>query len=177
MIVDLGFGILVITLVVTLYASVAAIVGVSTKDQRWIDSARYASLITFGLITLAAGCIIYLIVTGHYEVSYVYAVSSSSMPFYLKLTALWGGQSGSLIFWSWLMSALVRSSVCENFIPSSLSLLPTKCTVIDSISICSVVSIKKRKWCVIYKKSIYYWKPEDRSRRSEARSRKVKSED
>ena len=90
MIVELGFGILVITLVVTVYASVAAIVGVSTKDQRWIDSARYASLITFGLITLVAGCIIYLIVTGHYEVSYVYAVSSSSMPIYLKLTALWG---------------------------------------------------------------------------------------
>ncbi len=115
MIVDLGFGILVITLVVTIYASVAAIVGVSTKDQRWIDSARYASLITFGLITLAAGCIIYLIVTGHYEVSYVYAVSSSSMPFYLKLTALWGGQSGSLIFWSWLMSAFTSAVMLRNW--------------------------------------------------------------
>ena len=27
------------------------------------------------------------------------------MPDYLKLTALWGGQAGSLLFWSWLMAA------------------------------------------------------------------------
>ncbi len=91
------------------YGATAAIIGVSRKDQRWIDSARYASLITFPLITLAVLCIIYLIVTGHYEVSYVYSVSSSTMPLYLKLTALWGGQSGSLVFWSWLMSAFTSA--------------------------------------------------------------------
>ena len=27
------------------------------------------------------------------------------MPTYLKVTAWWGGQAGSLFFWSWLMSA------------------------------------------------------------------------
>ncbi len=27
------------------------------------------------------------------------------MPTYLKITAWWGGQAGSLVFWSWLMSA------------------------------------------------------------------------
>jgi cytochrome c-type biogenesis protein CcmF len=26
------------------------------------------------------------------------------MPLYLKITALWGGQAGSLVFWSWLLS-------------------------------------------------------------------------
>lgn len=109
MIVNLGFGILVITLVLTLYGAIAAIIGISVKDQRWIDSARYSSLLSFPLITLAVGCILYLIVTGHYEVSYVYSVSSSAMPLYLKLTALWGGQSGSLVFWSWLMSAFTSA--------------------------------------------------------------------
>ena len=109
MIVNLGFGVLVITLLLTLYGATAAIIGVSRKDQRWINSARYSSLLTFPLITLAVLCIIYLIITGHYEVSYVYAVSSSTMPLYLKLTALWGGQSGSLVFWSWLMSAFTSA--------------------------------------------------------------------
>jgi cytochrome c-type biogenesis protein CcmF len=109
MIVNLGYGVLILTLFLTLYGATAAIVGVSRNDQRWIDSARYASLITFPLITLAVLCIIYLIVTGHYEVSYVYSVSSSTMPLYLKLTALWGGQSGSLVFWSWLMSAFTSA--------------------------------------------------------------------
>ncbi len=62
-------------------------------------------LLTFPLLTLAAGVLITLLVNGHYEVQFVYEVTSRSMPTYLKVTAWWGGQSGSLLFWSWLMSA------------------------------------------------------------------------
>jgi cytochrome c-type biogenesis protein CcmF len=36
-------------------------------------------------------------------------VTSNSMPLYLKVTALWGGQAGSLIFWSWLMAAFASA--------------------------------------------------------------------
>ena len=66
-------------------------------------------LLTFPLLTVAVLCIIYLLVSGHYEIQYVSEVSSSSMPVYLRMTALWGGQSGSLIFWSWLMSAFASA--------------------------------------------------------------------
>lgn len=104
MMVQFGFGSLILALVVTLYAAVAAVVGVSTKDRRWVDSARKAALATFPMVTLVVGILAYLIVSGHYEVAYVYSVSSSVMPLYLKLTALWGGQAGSLLFWSWLMA-------------------------------------------------------------------------
>ena len=31
------------------------------------------------------------------------------MPFYLRATALWGGQAGSLLFWSWLLSAFATA--------------------------------------------------------------------
>ena len=37
------------------------------------------------------------------------AVTSNSMPFYLKVTALWGGQPGSLVFWSWLLAAFASA--------------------------------------------------------------------
>ncbi len=40
---------------------------------------------------------------------YVYNVTSNSMPLYLRITALWGGQSGSLVFWSWLMAAFASA--------------------------------------------------------------------
>jgi cytochrome c-type biogenesis protein CcmF len=57
------------------------------------------------LLTLVAGVLIYLLITNHFEVRFVYQVTSRSMPTYLKVTAWWGGQAGSLLFWSWLMSA------------------------------------------------------------------------
>jgi cytochrome c-type biogenesis protein CcmF len=49
--------------------------------------------------------LITLLVRGDFNVQFVYEVTSNSMPIYLKVTAWWGGQSGSLLFWSWLMSA------------------------------------------------------------------------
>jgi cytochrome c-type biogenesis protein CcmF len=66
-------------------------------------------LLFFPLITLAVMTLAYLLVTGHYELQYVYSVTSNDMPFYLKLTALWGGQAGSLVLWSWLMAAFASA--------------------------------------------------------------------
>jgi len=105
MIADFGFGVLVVTFLVTLYSVFAAIYGEHKKSGALIESARRAMLLTWPLLTLAAGILIYLLITNHFEVKFVYEVTSKSMPTYLKVTAWWGGQAGSLLFWSWLMSA------------------------------------------------------------------------
>ncbi|RPI27853.1 MAG: heme lyase CcmF/NrfE family subunit, partial [Chloroflexota bacterium] len=83
--------------------------GALKRSPAWVDSARNAMVLTWPLVTLAALSIIYLLVNGHYEYEYVALVTSDSMPFYLRVTALWGGQSGSLVFWSWLMSAFASA--------------------------------------------------------------------
>ncbi len=109
MIANLGFGALVITFLISIYGIAAAIYGVRSQSPAWVDSARNAMLLTWPLVTLAALSIILLLVTGHYEVEYVAQVTSNSMPLYLRITALWGGQSGSLVFWAWLMSAFASA--------------------------------------------------------------------
>src|SRR5215216_174066 len=105
MIANFGFGVLAVSFIVTLYSVFAAIYGERTKNPAMVESARRAMLLTWPLLTLTAGILIYLLVNNHYEVQFVYEVTSRSMPTYLKITAWWGGQSGSLLFWSWLMSA------------------------------------------------------------------------
>ena len=109
MIANFGFGALIITFIVSLFALAASVYGVRKNSLAWVESARKAMLLTFPLITLVALAIIVLLVSGQYEVQYVYNVTSDSMPLYLKITALWGGQSGSLIFWSWLMAAFTTA--------------------------------------------------------------------
>lgn len=109
MVTNFGFGALVITFVVALYGIGAAAYGVRKNSLAWVESARLAMLLTFPLISLSVLAILYLLVTGHYEVQYVYNVTSSIMPFYLRVTALWGGQAGSLVFWSWLLSAFASA--------------------------------------------------------------------
>jgi cytochrome c-type biogenesis protein CcmF len=105
MIANFGFGVLAISFTVTLFSVFAAIYGERTKNAAMLESARRAMLLTWPLLTLTAGILIFLLVNDHYEVQFVYEVTSRSMPTYLKVTAWWGGQSGSLLFWSWLMSA------------------------------------------------------------------------
>jgi len=105
MIADFGYGVLVVSFLAALYAVGAAVMGANSKSPQLVESARRAMLLTWPLITLSAAALIYLLVNDHYEVQFVYEVTSRSMPTYLKVTAWWGGQAGSLVFWSWLMSA------------------------------------------------------------------------
>ena len=109
MVANFGYGALVITFLLTIYGSFAAIYGARRSDPRWVGSARLAMLLTFPLLTLSALALIYLLVNGHYEVEFVASVTSNSMPMYLKVTGWWGGQSGSLLFWAWLMSAFASA--------------------------------------------------------------------
>ena len=109
MIANLGYGALAISFLVSLYGIGAAYYGARKKDHAWVASARNAMLLTFPLVTVAALSIVYLLVTNAYEVDYVTSVTSNSMPFYLKVTALWGGQAGSLVFWSWLLAGFASA--------------------------------------------------------------------
>jgi cytochrome c-type biogenesis protein CcmF len=109
MLAQFGFGILVVTFLLALFSVGAAIFGYYSKSARWVESARRSLQLTFPLICIASLALIYMLVTGHFEVEYVYSVTSLDMPAYLKVTALWGGQAGSLLFWSWLMSAFATA--------------------------------------------------------------------
>jgi cytochrome c-type biogenesis protein CcmF len=106
---NFGFGVLVISFLVSLYGIGAALYGGLKNRPNWVESARLAMLLTFPLITIASLVAIYLLAAGRYEVAFVYNVTSNSMPLYLRVTALWGGQAGSLLFWSWLLSAFTTA--------------------------------------------------------------------
>lgn len=109
MLVEFGFGILVLAFITALFSVGAAIFGYFVKSDRWAESARRALQLTFPLISLSALILVCQLATGHFELEYVYSVTNREMPLYLKITALWGGQAGSLVFWSWLMSAFAMA--------------------------------------------------------------------
>jgi len=101
---DLGLGILVITMIVSLYAIGAAIAGVKMHSPLLVDSARLGVMVTFPLLSAAVLIMVILLATGHFEFAFVYRSANLEMPLYLNIASLWGGQSGSLLFWSWLLS-------------------------------------------------------------------------
>src|SRR5437879_13227846 len=61
------------------------------------------------LITLAMGSLVYLFLTDNFSLAYVVGHSNRDLPTFYKFAALWPGQEGSLMFWSWLLSIYVFS--------------------------------------------------------------------
>src|SRR3972149_10428429 len=122
MILTLGLTSLLLAFACAIYAAVVALLAaqplgapsgnsqLATRNSL-IASARNAAMLTCPLLTLSSLSLIILIVQGHYEVEYVANVSSLSMPWYLKVTALWGGQAGSVVFWSWLVVASTTAAL------------------------------------------------------------------
>jgi cytochrome c-type biogenesis protein CcmF len=101
---EIGYIVTTLAFVLAIYAAVVAVVGMRLRRPELIISARNAVFGVTGLITIAVIIIEYLLITGHYQTKYVYEVSNRAAPLYFRMFALWGGQNGSLLFWSWLMS-------------------------------------------------------------------------
>ncbi len=115
MIPDLGYLALILALAAAVFAAGAAYYGRHTNQPRWIESARNATIATFPLITISCLLMIYSLVQGDFSVEYVWRVSSRDMPTYLKITALWGGQAGSLLFWNFLLSIFTAAAMARNW--------------------------------------------------------------
>lgn len=115
MFVEFGYGVLVVSFLVTIYSGVAAYYGATKKLSGWVESARRAQLLSFPLISIASLVLIYLLVNNRFEVTFVYEVTSLTMPTYLKITAWWGGQAGSLLFWSWLLAVFTSLVTLRNW--------------------------------------------------------------
>src|SRR5258708_19952189 len=91
------------------YAFVGGIAAILTRHPLLIKSARQAGIATCGLIFLATGSLVYLFFSDSYWASYVVAPSNRDLATLYKIAALWSGQEGSLLFWSFLLAGSVFS--------------------------------------------------------------------
>ena len=76
----------------------------SRKQHEISATVRFLTNLGFGLHTLSLIALLYMQVSQDYSNAYVVGVINPALPTYLKMTALWGGQAGSLFFWSWIIN-------------------------------------------------------------------------
>ena len=107
MLADIGLIALVIAFLLSLYATFLSLYGGRYGRPLLVDSARNASLLVFPMLTIPVLVIVYSLYVYDFSLAYVYDVSSRAMSSFLRVTALWGGQQGSVLFWAWLMAAFV----------------------------------------------------------------------
>ena len=101
---NIGALALLLAFCICLYAIVASVTGFLRRKPFLALSAERAVLAVWILVTSAAGILVYSLITGDYRMAYVASHTDRSMPLFYKFAAWWGGQEGSLLFWSWLLA-------------------------------------------------------------------------
>ena len=108
-----GFS-LCLALALTIYALAASILGVTREKDRLIYSSYRAVVAVWVAVTIAIGVLLFAFFNDNFYISYVAAHSNRALPWYYKITSLWAGQEGSLLFWSWLLAGYAAVAVWTN---------------------------------------------------------------
>ena len=112
--IDIGYFALCLSLAASGYAVFACVLGARRNDGGLIRSGENATLSLCGLLTLSVGTLWYALLTHDFQVEFVAENSNRAMPLLYIVSALWGGQSGSILFWSWLLSVYGAAVVVVN---------------------------------------------------------------
>jgi cytochrome c-type biogenesis protein CcmF len=95
---------LALGLLLAVYSIGANIYGLRKRNGEVIASARHALWAMTAMVALAACALWMGLLRSDFSLEYVASYSSTTLPTIYKITALWGGQQGSLLFWTLLLS-------------------------------------------------------------------------
>ena len=100
---------LMLAFVCAVYAFVGGIAAILTRHPLLVKSTRQAGIASCCLIFLATFSLEYLFFSDNFSIAYVVSHSNRDLSTFYKIAALWSGQEGSLLFWSFLLAIYVFS--------------------------------------------------------------------
>lgn len=101
---NIGALSLLLAFCAAIFALISSVVGAWRKNLFLVAASRRAVYLVWALITTASGLLLYGLIEGDYRLQYVAMHANKAMPLMYKITAWWGGQEGSLLFWSWILA-------------------------------------------------------------------------
>lgn len=91
-------------LALAIYAFIIFILGIYKQDQRLVDSGKSATLAVFILASISMVILFTALGTSQLQFEYVASYTSTDLPLVYKLAALWAGNSGSLLLWTFFLT-------------------------------------------------------------------------
>jgi cytochrome c-type biogenesis protein CcmF len=93
-----------LALLLSAWATVVGFVGGAQQRPELIRSARRATYALCGVLVVASFALIVALVKHDFNVAYVASYTSRNLPLVYTLSAFYGGQAGSLLFWAVVLS-------------------------------------------------------------------------
>lgn len=101
---EIGQFSLMIAFALVLLQIILPIIGIVKNDTVWMQSCRSLVLGQSFFLTLSILILFFAFAFDDFSVVYVAKNSNSALPFFYKLSALWGAHEGSLLLWVWILS-------------------------------------------------------------------------
>src|SRR5262245_57502114 len=111
---ELGRLAVCLALICGIFSIAASIRGALTRRPDVMRVGEHAAFAVFGLVALAVVILLRALLTHDFSLEYVAAYSSSTLPTNYVFAALWGGQKGSLLFWSFMLSLFATIVQLQN---------------------------------------------------------------
>ncbi|MGH7841377.1 MAG: heme lyase CcmF/NrfE family subunit [Candidatus Binataceae bacterium] len=105
---------LALALFLAFYSILANVIGARRGLPALIVSARHALWAMCAMVSVAMIVLWTALLGADFTLEYTAAYSSLTLPSIYKFTALWGGQQGSLLLWTWLLSIFTAIVALQN---------------------------------------------------------------
>ncbi len=125
---DLGEFALQLAFATTLYGCVCYIMAARGNRIDLYLSADKTPLLVWGFVMVASICLWKAFLTNDFSVEYVWAYSNTQQNFFYKFASFWGGQKGSLLFWTLILTSYMAVVHYQNR-TRNLMLVPYAMTV------------------------------------------------
>ena len=111
---ELGRLAVCLALLCALVSVIVSVRGALTRRGDLVRAGEHAAYAVFGLVALAVVLLLRALLSHDFSLEYVAAYSSSTLPTNYVFAALWGGQKGSLLFWSFMLSLFATIVQLQN---------------------------------------------------------------
>ncbi|KPV39731.1 hypothetical protein AN478_11565 [Thiohalorhabdus denitrificans] len=103
MVPELGTIAIILALCMALAQSILPLWGAARGIPEWMAVARPAAIGQFGFLAVAYAILTYSFVVNDFSVAFVAQNSNEILPFYYRITAVWGGHEGSILLWALIL--------------------------------------------------------------------------
>jgi len=104
---NLAFGFSILTVISLIFYT-------RSGDQRLFWVGQRLSLAISFFVFMATFILSYQLMISNFDIDYVARYTSLETPTMYKISALWAGQSGSLLFWLFILSIFATTTVIQN---------------------------------------------------------------
>lgn len=101
---NLGTILLAASLAILVFSALQTIYGIYKQDRKSIELGRLALMTNPFVIVLTFTVLLTQLARSDYSNYYVVMHSSEHLPLFYKMTSIWSGSSGSLLFWNLILN-------------------------------------------------------------------------